>query len=148
MPRHKSGVPKRGASSIVYPWLRSCFKFSLPRYTQSNKLMRNALDVVKEISKLVEKSPHQDATLQHIKQELSNASPGIRILCPTQWRVKANALKSIITNYEVLQLLWEHSFTKVMDQEMRTRIQGLSSCMRSFDLFVWYNSGTNATSLQ
>ena len=50
---------------------------------KTNKQMQNALDVVQEITKLVKKSPQRDATLQRIKEDLHDASPGIRILCPT-----------------------------------------------------------------
>ena len=49
------------------------------------QLMRNALDTVQEIIKLIKKSPRRDATLQRLKEEMAVKSPGIRILCPTRW---------------------------------------------------------------
>ena len=58
--------------------------------------MRDALDTAYEIVKLVKKSPRRDATLQKIKQEMPESSPGIRVLCPTRWTVRADALRSII----------------------------------------------------
>ena len=42
-------------------------------------LMRNALDIVHEITKLVKKLPRRDSTLVSIKQQLSYEGPGIRI---------------------------------------------------------------------
>lgn len=39
------------------------------------QLMRNALDTVQEITKLIKKSPHQDATLQQLKEELPKNHP-------------------------------------------------------------------------
>ncbi len=51
-------------------------------------------------------------------------SPGIRVLCPRRWTVRAQALQSILANYEVLQLLWEESLDFVKDTEMN-RIQKL-----------------------
>ena len=78
-------------------------------------LMRNALDVVLEITKLIKKSPRRDALLQKLKQELSPETPGIRVLCPTRWTVRATALHSILENYEVLLELWSESLVIVKE---------------------------------
>ena len=98
-------------------------------------LMRNALDIVQEITKLVKKSPRRDSILQSIKQELGSDSPGLRILCPTRWTVRANALHSISSNYEALFRLWEDSLEIVRETDMRARIIGVNSCMKTFNFF-------------
>ena len=103
------------------------------------KVMRDALDTSYELVKLVKKSPRRDATLQKLKEQMPDDSPGIRVLCPTRWTVRAQALQSIITNYEVLQVLWEEVLDFVKDTEMRSRIQGVASCMTSFDFFLEYH---------
>ena len=59
-------------------------------------LMRNALDIVHEITKLVKKSPRRHSNLEIIKQQLCSDGAGIRILCPTRWTVCAKALQSIL----------------------------------------------------
>ena len=82
------------------------------------KIIRNSLDCVLEITKLVKKSPHREAILQELKQKLSLQSPGIRVLCPTRWTACADTLQSIIMNYEVLMLLWEESLEIVKETEM------------------------------
>ena len=97
------------------------------------KFMRNALDTVYEVIKLVKKSPRRDATLQRLKQELTIQSPGIRVICPTRWTVHAQSLHSILDNYEALQVLWEESLEFVKEAEMRSRIMGVLSRMTSFD---------------
>ena len=99
------------------------------------KLMRNALDTSYEIVKLVKKSPRRDAMLQKLKTEMQEDSPGIRLLCPTRWTVRAQALQSIISNYEVLQELWQQSIDVTKDAEMRSRIHGVSVYMKSFNFF-------------
>ena len=54
----------------------------------------------------------------------SCSTPGIRILSPIRWTVKANALASIVGNYEGLQCTWEESvITK--DIESKARIRGV-----------------------
>ncbi len=99
------------------------------------KCMRNALDGAYEIVKLVKKSPTRDAILQNLKQKMPEDSPGIRALCPTRWTVRAKSLESILQNYQILRELWEVSLDIVKETEMRSRIQGISVYMNSFDFF-------------
>ena len=103
--------------------------------------MRDALDSSYELIKLVKRSPRRDAMLQKLKQQMPDDSPGIRVLCPTRWTVRAEALHSILANYEVLQSLWEESIDCVRDTEMRSRIQGISACMTTFDFFFGVSLG-------
>ena len=105
------------------------------------KIMRDALNTSYELIKLVKKSPRRDATLQKLKEQMPDGSPGIRVLCPTRWTVRAQALQSILANYVVLQVLWEESLDFVKDAEMRSRIQGVSSCMKSFNFFFGVSLG-------
>ena len=55
------------------------------------KLMRDALDTTHKITKLVKKFPRRDATFKRLKEEMVSDAPGIRILCPTRWIVRAQA---------------------------------------------------------
>lgn len=105
------------------------------------QLMKNALDTAYELIKLIKKSPRRDAVFQRIKEQLPEDTMGIRVLCPTRWTVRAQALQSIITNYEPLQMLWEESLTFVKDTEMKSRIQGVATCMESFDFFFGASLG-------
>ncbi len=56
--------------------------------------MKDSLDTTHEITKLIKKSP---------------------VLCPTRWKVRADSLKSILDNFEVLQELWEETIDSVKD---------------------------------
>ena len=85
--------------------------------------------------KLIKKSPRHDATLQRLKEQMHEDSPGIRVLCPTRWTVRAQALQSMLLNYQVLQVLWQESLDFVKEAEMRSRILGVSTCMKTFDFF-------------
>ena len=64
--------------------------------------MKDALDITYELTKLIKKSPRREACLSNIKHDFSQATPGVRVLCPTRWTVKADSLQSIIDNYEAL----------------------------------------------
>ena len=105
------------------------------------KIMKEALDTSYELIKLIKKSTRRDALLQKLKEQMPNDSPGIRVLCPTRWTVRVQALHRILANYEVLRILWDESLEIVKDTEMRSQIQGISSCMKSFDFFFGVSLG-------
>ena len=66
------------------------------------------------------------------KEEANDSeSPGIRILCPTRWIVRAEALKSILDNFNVRL----ESLERVKDTELNARIQGVATQMMKFDYF-------------
>lgn len=71
--------------------------------------MRDALNTIYEIPKLIKKSPRRDAIFKRLKEEMASGSLGIRVLCPTRWTVRADALRSIIDNFSVLLDLWDES---------------------------------------
>ena len=70
-----------------------------------------------------------------MKDEIAPQDSGILVLCPIRWTVKAEALKSIVDNFEVLQNLWEESLEYVEESEMRARIGSVSDRMMKFDFF-------------
>ena len=105
------------------------------------KLMQDALDTTHEITKLIKKSPARDAIFKRLNEEMGSDSPGIRVLCPTRWTVRAEALKSILDNFNVLLELWAESLERVKDTEMKARIQGVSAQMMRFDYFFGVSLG-------
>ena len=102
---------------------------------KNSQIMKNSLDTCYEIIKLVKKSPRREAIFQNLKKDITDDSPGIRVLCPTRWTVRAKALESIISNYNTLHELWQESSLIVKDTEMKCRIQGVASAMHSFEFF-------------
>ena len=99
---------------------------------KQNKLLRDALDITSEISKLLKYSPRRDSLLETLKQQLAPDVPGFRTLCPTRWTVKASSLDSVLKNYRVFQALWEEAKEIAPDSETRTRIAGVELKMSTF----------------
>ena len=64
---------------------------------------------------------------------MAPGSPGVRILCPTRWTIRADSLASVIDNYDVLLLIWEEAFSICKDTECKSRIQGVSFVMKTFN---------------
>ena len=98
-------------------------------------VMKNTLDAIHEICKLVKSSPKRDALLQQIKQEVQADAPGIRVLCPTRWTVRADSVKSILENYSYLLELWDEAYEATKEAEARARIKGVAAQMTTFEFY-------------
>ena len=64
------------------------------------------MDVVFEISKLLQYSPKRTTAFKDIKAEVSPDSVGFRVLRPTRWTVRNETFRSVIDNYSALIELW------------------------------------------
>ena len=104
---------------------------------RSSKIMKDALDITFEITKLIKYSPRREAVFREVKEShdfsTGSHSAGIRILCPTRWTVRADALKSITNNYQTLQSTCEESVEITKDSEVKARLIGVSTQMKRFD---------------
>lgn len=106
-----------------------------------SKVMKDALKTTHEITKLVKYSPHRETVFEMLKKQLEQDSPGIRILCPTRWTVRADSLASILSNYEVLREPWEECLEIVRDSETIAQIVGVASRMQTFTLLFGVKLG-------
>jgi len=55
------------------------------------------------------------------------------VLCPTRWTVCANALASVISNYDILLSTWDEAVEVVSDKECKARSTGVAAQMRKFE---------------
>ena len=99
-------------------------------------IMKDAFDMTYEICKLIKFSPRREAMLDKLKSGTAPGTPGIRVLCPTRWTVRAQSLKSSIDNHEVSLDLWDDCLDIVKEAELRSRIIGVQAQMRNFS-FYW-----------
>jgi hypothetical protein len=65
-------------------------------------------------------------------ENFETSSPGIRVLCPTRWTVRADALQSVLLREESTE------FVKVSD--MGCRIRGVMTYMNKW-LSLWLSVG-------
>ena len=133
----KSGVAKRIRDLEPRAVFTHCYGHSLNLAAgdtiKSSQLMRDALDTTHEITKLIKYSPRRDGIFQELKEShATNSTPGIRVLCPTRWTVRADSLASIVNNFKVLQSTWVDALQVTRDTEAKARIQGVSAQMKSF----------------
>lgn len=102
---------------------------------QCCKIIKEALENAHEITKLIKGSPRREAIFKSLKDSSleCSTSPGIRVLCPTRWTVRADALCSIVENFTILLDVWDESMDYVKDTEMKSRIRGIASYMMNFN---------------
>ena len=100
---------------------------------KGSPLMKRALDCTHEITKLIKFSPRRDVLFEKIKGELAPQSPGVRVLCPTRWTVRADALACVVVNFAALQELWIEAVSIVNDTETIGRLNGVAAVMEQFD---------------
>ena len=104
---------------------------------KQSKPIKNALETTHEITKLIKHSPRREGIFKNIKSASDaigdNHSPGVRVLCPTRWTVRADSLASIICNYAALQHTWEEAVDVARDTETKARIGGVSAQMTKFN---------------
>ena len=105
------------------------------------KILKDALDIVYEVSKLIKYFPKRDMQFENLKQNLAPDTPGFRVLCPTRWTVRANSLKSVIDNYKVLQELWESSQDETSDTSIKARIIGVEAQFKTYAFFFGIHLG-------
>ena len=84
------------------------------------------------MTKLLKFSPRRDALFDTLKKELAPDTMGIRVLCPTRWTVRADALSSILANYSVLMQVWEEAKGIARDTETIARVNGVSAYVEKF----------------
>ena len=135
----RSGVAKLVQDKEPRTLYTHCYGHSL-NLAASNMLqkiiiLKSAMETTHEITKLIKYSPRRENLFKNIKGEIAPDSPGVRVLCPTRWTVKADSMKSIIQNYEVLMEVWDKACEIIKDTETIARIQGIASQMITFDFF-------------
>ena len=100
---------------------------------KESRMVRDVLDTVGEITKLLKYSPRRDSLFEQLKSSLSPGTVGFRTLCPTRWTVRAASLQSVIENYEVFQVFWDEARDITSDSENRARITGVKAQMEKFE---------------
>ena len=135
----RSGVAKLVQDKEPRALYTHCYGHSLnlaaSDMLQKIKILKSAMETTHEITKLIKYSPRRENLFKNIKGEIAPDSPGVRVLCPTRWTVKADSMKSIIQNYEVLMEVWDKACEIIKDTQTIARIRGIASQMITFDFF-------------
>eukprot|EP00731_Ephydatia_muelleri_P025509 Em0017g592a len=83
---------------------------------KESRMVRDVLDTVREITKLLKYSPRSDSLFEQLKSSLSPGTVGFRTLFPTRWTV-----------------FWDEARDITSDSENRARITGVKAQMEKFE---------------
>ena len=64
--------------------------------------IREALDLVMELSQFIQFSAKRSTLFQSLQTQLTPGAPTLKPLCPTRWTVRTRAIQAVISNYQVL----------------------------------------------
>ena len=96
--------------------------------------MRNAIDITREIAKLINFSPKRSHLFN---EKLAQEEHGVSLkpLCPTRWTVRTVAIEAILKDYSVLMDTLEEVSETTRD-EYGSKAAGLLANLEKFDIFL------------
>ena len=119
MQRKRSGVAARFLSENPAA-IPVCFAHSLNLYLQgigkNVVCIRNAIEIVKEVGKLILYSPKQLHLFSSTLQQASDSGVSLKLLCPTRWTPQTVAINAILKDYNVLLEVLEEIYRTTPDE--------------------------------
>lgn len=105
---HISGVAARiqeiEPTAIYVHCLAHSTNLCLQTVGRKISAVREALDLVMELSQFIRFSAKRSALFQSLQAQLTPGAPSLKPLCPTRWTVRTRAIQAVISNYEVLTI--------------------------------------------
>ena len=153
---HLTGVAKQLLSeepgAVPVHCLAHSLNLCLQDVAKKCQPIRNALNVVMELSQLIGYLPKRTLVFQQCKQQSAIGGSGLRPICPTRWTVRTAAINAVLNNYaalkQALQIIGESSY-----DDYRRRASGLLALMDNYDTYFGLKlsylifSGTEQTSI-
>ena len=126
-------VQEAEPSAIQAHCLAHCLNQCLQDVTKQCSLVRDALDSVNEILKLIKNSPKRSEVFKSTKADECPDTPQLRKLCPTRWTMRTASIDSILKNYAALISALEEIYSG--NDEHAGRAGGLKTSMEKFSTF-------------
>ncbi|XP_028407434.1 zinc finger MYM-type protein 1-like [Dendronephthya gigantea] len=117
--------------------------------TSHSKILSDTMNNTNEIVKLVKYSPKRENLFGTLKENLQYedemdedaVAGGLTKFSATRWTVRAICFERVIDNYEVLLKLWDECLKTKLEPDVRGRIIGCSTQMKSFDFYFGLHLG-------
>ena len=98
------------------------------------KLLRDAIDIVREIVQLIKYSPKRKHLFAEKLFDSEGPSTGIKPLCPTRWTARTAAFEAVIKHYNVIIGTMEDININTHD-EYGLKAGGILSALEKFETF-------------
>ena len=131
-----SGVAARIRKDVPQALPVHCLAHSLNLCLQDSgrkiTLLRDALDIVREIVQLINKSPKRKHLFSEKLSNHESVHKGLKPLCPTRWTVRAEALDAVLKQYKVIIETMEEVHSTTHD-EYGMKAGGIVTALEKFD---------------
>ena len=96
--------------------------------------VRDTLELIVELVKLIKYSPKRSSLFQSLKSQVSPDTSDLRPLCPTRWTVRTGAIGAVISNYSTLCTVLEEVNSTGRD-EYAMKAGGILRMLEKFATF-------------
>ena len=138
MQGRRTGVVAQVLSENAAALPLHCFAHSLNLCLQDAgrqiKLLRDALEIVKEMGKLIKFSPKRAHLFSQKLSENENSTANLKTLCPTRWTARTGAIEAVLKNYAALMDTMDE-INQTTHDEYGMKAGGILSLMEKFDTF-------------
>ena len=109
-----------------------CLNLCLQDAGRQITLLRNALDLVKEISKLIRFSPKRSHLFNTKLLQTEQTGVSIKPLCPTRWTARTASINAVLLDYSILMDLMDEIHRTTHD-EYGLKAGGILTALEKFD---------------
>lgn len=114
--------------------LAHCLNLCLQDAARICPHVRDALELIMELVKLIKFSPKRSSLFETLKSQMTPETNGLRPLCPTRWTVRTGAIEAVLSNYSTLCTVLEE-VNKTGYDEYAMKAGGFLRMMEKFTTF-------------
>ena len=145
MSGHLSGLAARITKDVPTAIFAHCFahctNLCLQSVARQCVPVRDALDLLMEVSQLILYSPKRSSLFVTLQSQMTPRSKTLKPLCPTRWTVRTAAISAILSNYTVLCAALKDINAHTHDEYGR-KAGGFLALMDKFSTFLALSSHT------
>ena len=134
-------IKKDAPAALSVHCLAHSLSLCLQDAGRQNVLLRNSMDIVREIVKLINYSPKRKHLFsQKLLQQTEGPNIGIKPLCATRWTVRTEALDAVIKQYGVIMDTMEEVHHTTRD-EYGLKAGGVLAALDKFEMLFGLKLG-------
>lgn len=125
-------IKKDAPAALSVHCLAHSLNLCLQDVGRQNQLLRDGMDIVREIVKLINYSPKRKHLFSEKLLQADGPKCGIKPLCPTRWTVRTEAIDAVVKQYSVIMETMEDIHRTTHD-EYGLKAGGILAALEKFD---------------
>lgn len=98
--------------------------------------IRNFLEVLKDLVNFIRGSPKRLGEFSSVQSEISINEEALKPFCPTRWCLRVKAVKSLLSNYEVV-LIFLDKVSETDKSGVGAKASGFLKSMKNFEYYLF-----------